>query len=283
MFIDARNVFTQIDRAHREFSDEQVANIAIISQLHKGRRAHFVALVDHYFAQGVASLHAHQTSVDALCAQLFEALEDPAARQTVTDLKKQWKGLAKLEVRYAAYIDSIATGPTIDAHNTAQHKLHAAFAPFFTALHADLKALDKTLRHLEKQQADAAQAKGKRSSTERTTKALKSALEALHTEVKESESWFAHIAWLQARFPKAQYEDVTGLCKLATRAEVAEQDWSLNPGRYVGVVIEEDGKTEEEFISGLLEMNAELTRLNAEARALEDVIAGNVALLVGEE
>ncbi|MDT7518993.1 class I SAM-dependent DNA methyltransferase [Rhodoferax sp. TBRC 17660] len=290
LFIDARNVFTQIDRAHREFSDEQVANIAIISQLHKGQRANFVALVDHYFAQGVASLHAHQASVDALCAQLFEALEDTAARQTVTDLKTQWTGLAKLEDRYATYMDSVAAvqaepveAKALDAHNTAQHKLHAAFAPFFTALHASLKALDKTLRQLEKQQADAAQAQGKRGSTDRTTKALKTALEALHTEVKESESWFAHIAWLQARFPKAQYGDVTGLCKLATRQEVAEQDWSLNPGRYVGVVIEEDGKTEEEFITGLLEMNAELTRLNAEARVLEDVIAGNVALLAGEE
>jgi type I restriction enzyme M protein len=290
LFIDARNIFTQIDRAHREFSDEQVANIAIISQLHKGQRANFVALVDHYFAQGVASLHAHQASVDALCAQLFEALEDPAARQTVTDLKKQWKGLAKLEDRYATYMDSVAAvqaepveAKALDAHNTAQHKLHAAFAPFFTALHASLKALDKILRQLEKQQLDAAQAQGKRGSTDRTTKALKVALEALHTEVKESESWFAHIAWLQARFPKAQYEDVTGLCKLATRQEVAEQDWSLNPGRYVGVVIEEDGKTEDEFITGLLDMNAELTRLNAEARVLEDVIAGNVALLAGEE
>ncbi len=294
LFIDARNIFTQIDRAHREFSDEQVANIAIISQLHKGRRDRFVNLVDHYFAQGVASLHAHQTSIDALCAQLFEALEDATARQTVTDLKKQWKGLAKLEDRYATYLDSTATtsatvraepveASAIAAQNTAQHKLHAAFAPFFTALHADLKALDKTLRQLEKQQADAAQADGKRGSTERKTKALKTALEALHTEVKESEAWFAHIAWLQARFPKAQYDDVTGLCKLATRAEVAEQDWSLNPGRYVGVVIEEDGKTEDEFISGLLAMNAELMRLNAEARVLEDVIAGNVALLAGEE
>ncbi|MEI8343260.1 MAG: N-6 DNA methylase, partial [Verrucomicrobiota bacterium] len=126
-------------------------------------------------------------------------------------------------------------------------------------------------------------ARGKRGSTERNTKALKAGLETLHTEVKESESWFAHIAWLQERFPKAQYEDVTGLCKLASRAEVEEQDWSLNPSRYVGVVIEEDGKTEEEFIAGLLEMNDELTRLNFEARTLEDVIAGNVMLLAGEE
>ena len=285
LFIDARNVFTQIDRAHREFSDEQVANIATISQLHKGRRHHFLELVDHYFEQGVASLHAHDANVEALCAQLFEALDDPSHRQTVTDLKKQWKTLGKLEDRYATYLDSThgAKPPALDAHNTAQHKLHAAFAPFFAALHAGLKALDKTLRQLEKQQSDAAQAEGKRGSTDRKTKALKTALDTLHTEVKDTEMWFAHIQWLQARFPKAQYEDVTGLCKLATRADVAEQDWSLNPGRYVGVVIEEDGKTEEEFISGLLEMNNELAKLNVEARVLEDVIAGNVALLAGEE
>ena len=143
--------------------------------------------------------------------------------------------------------------------------------------------MDKALRQLEKQQADAAQADGKRANVDRKTKALKTALEALHSAIKETELWFTHIQWLQERFPKAQYEDITGLCKLATRAEVAEQDWSLNPGRYVGVVIEEDGKTEEEFISGLLEMNEELARLNAEARVLEDVIGKNVLLLADQQ
>lgn len=48
------------------------------------------------------------------------------------------------------------------------------------------------------------------------------------------------------------------------------------------MVIEEDGKTEEEFIDGLLTMNDELTRLNGEARELEDVIAQNIRQLTGE-
>ena len=85
--------------------------------------------------------------------------------------------------------------------------------------------------------------------TDRKTKALKTALEELHKEVKNAEIFYQHIHWLQERFPKAEYEDVTGLCKLASPADVKEQEYSLNPGRYVGVVIEEDGKTEEEFIS----------------------------------
>ena len=51
LFIDARNIFTQIDRARRELSDEQIQNIAIISRLHKGRREEFVRLIEGYFIQ----------------------------------------------------------------------------------------------------------------------------------------------------------------------------------------------------------------------------------------
>ena len=42
-------------------------------------------------------------------------------------------------------------------------------------------------------------------------------------------------AQLDERFPDGKYQDVMGLCKAATRAEIAEQGYSLNPGRYVGV------------------------------------------------
>jgi type I restriction enzyme M protein len=107
-------------------------------------------------------------------------------------------------------------------------------------------------------------------------------LEELHTDVKSAESFFAHIRWLQERFPDARYEDVTGLCKLATPEEVKEQDYSLNPGRYVGVVIEEDGKTEEEFLAEILDLNQALEMLNQEAHQLEAVIAHNVKQLAGD-
>lgn len=79
------------------------------------------------------------------------------------------------------------------------------------------------------------------------------------------------------------YRTVTGLCKLATPEEIKEQDYSLNPGRYVGVVIEEDGKSEEEFIAELLAMNEELSSLNGAARELEKVIAHNTRQMAGEE
>ena len=76
---------------------------------------------------------------------------------------------------------------------------------------------------------------------------------------------------------------MTDLCKSATPEEVKEHDYSLNPGRYVGVVIEEDGKTEEEFIEELLAMNQYLSGLNREAQNLEKIIHHNVLKLTGEE
>jgi type I restriction enzyme M protein len=63
---------------------------------------------------------------------------------------------------------------------------------------------------------------------------------------------------------------------------VQEQEYSLNPGRYVGVVIEEDGKTEEEFIEEILAANEELERLYADAKKLEFTISKNVRTLAGD-
>lgn len=146
-----------------------------------------------------------------------------------------------------------------------------------------MKALDKTIREMDKRKAEAAKAEGKRVTANRQTKAVKEAVQALHDELKAAELFYQHVSWLQERFPQASYEDVTGLCKLASQAEIKEQDWSLNPGRYVGVVIEEDGKTEEEFLDGLAETRDQLQQLNDTALQLQEVIRGNVAALLGEE
>ncbi|MCU1307451.1 MAG: methylase, partial [Acidobacteriaceae bacterium] len=261
LFINARNIFTQIDRAHREFSDEQIQNIAIISKLHKGRREEFVQLVDRYFAAGMARLIENKTKLEPVCAQLLGVLDDTAGKQAVSEMVRQWAGLNNLKTRYEQYREKHASENDVDQKNKVQHKLREAFDPLFAALHEGLKQLDKTVRQHEKQQAEQAQADGKRTATDRKTKALKTALEELHKEVKSAEMYYQHIHWLQERFPKAEYEDVTGLCKLASRADVKEQEYSLNPGRYVGVVIEEDGKTEEEFITDLVKLNDQLETL----------------------
>ncbi len=213
LFIDARNIFTQVDRAHREFSDEQIQNIAIISQLHKGRRDKFVQLIDRYFAAGMERLVENKTRVEPVSAQLLEVLDDAAGKEAVAALVRHWAGLNKLQSRYEQYREKHVDEKAVDQKNQAQQQLREAFDPFFAALHEGLKQLDKTVHQHEKQEAEKAQTNGKRTITDRKMRALKTALEELHQEVKNAEIFYQHIHWLQERFPKAEYEDVTGLCK----------------------------------------------------------------------
>jgi type I restriction enzyme M protein len=282
LFIDARNIFTQIDRAHREFSTAQVHNIAIISRLHKGRREEFVQLIDRYFALGMERLRENATKVEPVSQQLLEVLDDAEGKEAVKGLAQQWKALETLSSHYQNHVAQSAKLTDIDARNKAQHKLQQTFAQFFKELHQHLKQLDRIVRQHEKLLAEAAKAEGKRTSTDRKTKALKNSLEELHAEVKHAEKFYQDIHWLQERFPEAKYEDVTGLCKLADLAEIKEQDYSLNPGRYVGVVIEEDGKTEEEFIEDMREAMTELGFLSEKASSIEAVILRNGKTLVGD-
>lgn len=166
LFIDARNVFTQIDRAHRKFSDEQIKNLGIISRLYDGDTQSFADLIAEY---------------ELALAAASEATEDK----------------------------------------------------------------------------------------EEKTKAY----------------WQAQIDWLTERFPDGVYCDVIGLCKVAKlegEDGIIDQDYSLNAGRYVGVVIEDDGLTAEEFKAEMLALNGELTALNAETKAIEEAIAANIAGLFGE-
>ena len=72
------------------------------------------------------------------------------------------------------------------------------------------------------------------------------------------------------------YKDVAGLCKAATLKEIEAQGWSLNPGRYVGVAAGV-AVSDEDFKEQLETLNEELETLNAQARDLEQTIAGNVA------
>lgn len=75
-----------------------------------------------------------------------------------------------------------------------------------------------------------------------------------------------------------EYEDARGLSRVATIAEVEEQGWSLNPGRYIGVT--EKKEDEYDFREQLEKLNEELERLNEEAKTLETQISENVTKLL---
>ena len=77
-------------------------------------------------------------------------------------------------------------------------------------------------------------------------------------------------------FRTPRFKDVPGLCRAATLKEIEAQGWSLNPGRYVGVAAGE-AVSDEDFKEQLETLSEELETLNAQARDLEQTIAGNVA------
>ena len=76
------------------------------------------------------------------------------------------------------------------------------------------------------------------------------------------------------------YQDVAGLCKVATKEEIIEQGYSLNPGRYVGVA-EGEHESDEDFAVKLTALQEELEVLNSEAHELEESISLNVTKIIG--
>lgn len=168
LFIDVRNIYTQVDRAHRKFSDEQIKNLGIITRLYEGDTEAFDKLIEEYKEKAVGA---------------------------------------------------------------------------------------------------------------------------------DKEYFESQINWLLERFPEHKYQDVIGLCKVAPIGEVfdengnvkeiiedsiADQDWSLNAGRYVGVVIEDDGMTEDEFKLHMKELVQEFRTLSCRTKELEDAISKNLKELFGE-
>ncbi len=77
-------------------------------------------------------------------------------------------------------------------------------------------------------------------------------------------------------FGNEGYKDISGLCKVATRADIDKQDWSLNPGRYVGVAPGEH-VDDEDFRERLEGLHEELEGLSVQAARLQILIAKNVA------
>ena len=84
---------------------------------------------------------------------------------------------------------------------------------------------------------------------------------------------------LKESFPDGEYVDVAGLCKVAARAEIEAQGWSLNPGRYTGSAeVEED---DEDFAVKLEGLYEEFTLLSNEADVLRAKVDAAVQGILG--
>ena len=144
----------------------------------------------------------------------------------------------------------------------------------YQALIADYdKALNgKTVATLEdalqKQKAEAKQLIA--DAPRKDKKRIEAEQNALIAELEDTLETARQFEWLTSKFGDGKYQDVPGLCKIATIQEIEEKNYSLTPGAYVGVAEQEDDGVD--FHERMNEIHAELAQLNKEANVLMDEI-----------
>jgi type I restriction enzyme M protein len=314
LMLDARNVYRKVTRKIYDFSPEQQANLSAIVWLYRGQQSRYLGLVGQYlnrlateaadvdatlaplldqltqsqlpletFSQAASTLKdappEAQAALQSLQAALTEQTE--AAQAFMTDRASLIKGLQTFGQNMAAS----STQATSD--NAVQHTLRQTFDPLATAAKGLVKQIDLlyklAARSTHQAQAVAAPLQAAHPATAElldrraANKNIKQLDDARHTAVEQLKACaYTHrqIVWLQERFPKAEMQDVAGLCKVVSRADIEAADWSLTPGRYVGVApaeVDEDF----DFEQTLRDIHVELADLNREAVELAAKIQGN--------
>ena len=120
-------------------------------------------------------------------------------------------------------------------------------------------------KYIKDQQDALKKTKGKKEKDE--LKAVIASNEAELAVTLEAKDMVNEAIWLTSKFGlEGEYQDVLGLCKIATIDEISEKNYSLTPGAYVGVAeVEDDGV---DFHERMNEIHTELASLNKEANLL---------------
>jgi type I restriction enzyme M protein len=203
--------------------------------------------------------------------------------QSVETLAVGWRSALDAVLDSAAVvlskIQALREGSGFDLHKTLQTELEAmqpALKAGLAALEARhkawLKLLDLAEKSLRARQwpafaGDAARDAKKALLPRDVKKREKLTVRDAGVEVFKRASYFlAQGHWLLSRFPQGVFENVPGLCKAVSKQEIADNDYSLTPGRYVGVAAgNADGDEGEAFVARMREIHSELDDLNTQA------------------
>ena len=145
--------------------------------------------------------------------------------------------------------------------------------PTFEEVLQVAKSTEATYANSLKQYQEALKATKKRKEKSEL-KAVVAELEAQVAELREAVTVAEEAVWLTSKFGNdGVYQDIPGLCRIATIAQIAEKDYSLTPGAYVGVAETEDDGVD--FTQRMNEIHAELAKLQTEANQLMTKIQQN--------
>ena len=154
-------------------------------------------------------------------------------------------------------------------------KYHALMKEYKTALGCELPFAEKAAQLAEEIAALRAEAK---KAVEEAAKREKKKVQAGYDEriaaLEEILTVAEEAVWLYEKFGEGKYDDIPGLCKVASRAEIKDKNYSLTPGAYVGVAaVEDDGV---DFTQRMGEIHRELLKLQAESDELMQTISKNM-------
>lgn len=300
LMLDARHIYRKVTRKIYDFSPEQQANLTAIVWLYRGQQDRFLGLVQGYFTRLAADCAAippaladFETQLAASRAPLAEfatAIGEldglPAAgKQAFADVLAEWTEAATAySTDRAALLGGLVSfGKQLPTpNNDSQHQARQNFDPLAEAARGLIKQVDllyklvaRAAQQTQELAADEAASEFfERRTSSKLIKQLDAARHAAVEQLKAASYLHRQIVWLQERFPTAEMQDVPGLCKVVSRAEIAAADWSLTPGRYVGVApaeVDEDF----DFEQTLRDIHIELADLNREAVELAAKIRQN--------
>lgn len=302
LMLDARNVYRKVTRKVYDFTPEQQKNLTAIVWLYRGQtdrylnliKEYFITLVNecklvedylHNFAECHKSLMKHINDFQKVIQSTPDSNKDKVKEfvQSISDV---------VEVSTQCQSDSNDLLDNIQEFKTAystppdtnhqQHEAKDSFKDTDAQLKVSAKQIDllykQTIRSVDLAEKDLKSKSYDEWATtkiNRIKKNLKAYRQNVITQLKAPGYYFKQIEWLQSRFPDAELVDVEGLVKLVDQSELEENDWSLTPGRYVGVapLVEDEDFDFEETIR---DIHLELDGLNKEAADLAKIIQSNL-------
>ena len=303
LMLDARNVYRKVTRKIYDFSPEQMHNLAAIVWLYRGQRKRFLGLVKDYVGRVCAesdavpgTLAPFETTLADL-RERFNTLAKAVAKHTDLDADREQaladavSELCEAATLYEAdtkrLLASLSTfgqkhAKALPDKNDAQHAARQAFDPIAEVIRGLVKQVDLLYKLAARPAAlgaelaadDAISAVYARRATGRLVKQLDEERKTAVEQLKHAAYFHRQVAWLQDRFPRAEFEAVPGLVKLVDRKDIEAADWSLTPGRYVGVAPPEEDE-DFDFEQTLRDIHTELADLNKEAVELAAKIHEN--------
>ena len=284
LMLDARNVFRKVTRKVFDFSPEQMRNLTSIVWLYRGQEERFAALVHDYLA--TAQTEAQAVDFDDLIAALETAqayltrhADTTDLTDAITQLRSDAAGFAKASAALIAPNGDIATLTATQA----------AMQPVADQAKALIKEIDHLAKLAQKTHEAAIAGGEKAAEGKKLLVAIATARVPLTGDpdmqltvtgaLKRARYFEGQVEWLLSRFPDGKLRDVEGLVKLVGQEELAANDYSLTPGRYVGVAPEVEDE-DFDFEETIKDIHLEIDVLNAEAAELAETIAKNFEELI---